>query len=331
MEQKKKVLFLITKSNFGGAQRYVLDLSTNLPKEQFEVAVAVGGTGILIDKLQQAGIRVITIPELQRDISLRKELQSFRSIRKIIKKERPDILHVNSSKAGGIGALAGRIERVPRIVFTAHGWPFKEERSILWRTAIYILSWCTAVLSHGVICVSENDLAYTKRMPLVAKKSVRIYNGIALPTLGTGDRIRNAFPSGIHITGTIGELNDNKNQIALIEKAQQDPDMYVAIVGEGENRTHLEKKIAELKLTDQVKLFGFQPAEEVLNGFDSFAFPSRKEGLPYVLLEAKAAGLPIEANRVGGVGEILDRPIGDFSLHQMVAETIRLYTATHQQ
>ena len=73
-------------------------------------------------------------------------------------------------------------------------------------------------------------------------------------------------------------------------------------------------------------LFGFREARDVLKGFDVFALPSLKEGLPYVLLEAKAAGLPIIANRVGGVGEILDaKDMTDFSLERMVEKTTALY------
>ena len=68
------------------------------------------------------------------------------------------------------------------------------------------------------------------------------------------------------------------------------------------------------------------PASEVLRGFDTFTLPSLKEGLPYVLLEAKAAGLPIVANQVGGVGEILDaKDMSQFSLERMLEETKKLY------
>ena len=121
-------------------------------------------------------------------------------------------------------------------------------------------------------------------------------------------------------------LNRNKNQIALIEQAKNEPAMYVAIVGDGENRTYLRKKIEEYGIGARVKLFGFMPASEVLRGFDVFALPSIKEGLPYVLIEAKLAGLPIIANRVGGVGEILDASnLDKFSLANMVEKTIELY------
>ena len=101
--------------------------------------------------------------------------------------------------------------------------------------------------------------------------------------------------------------------------------MHIAIVGEGEDRQKLEGLIQAYNLQSRVKLFGFIPAAEVLRGFDTFALPSLKEGLPYVLLEAKAVGLPIVANRVGGVSEILDKPLSDFSLEQMVQKTIALY------
>ncbi len=102
--------------------------------------------------------------------------------------------------------------------------------------------------------------------------------------------------------------------------------MYVAIVGEGEDRAMLEAKIRKYGLVERVKLFGFVPANEALKGFDTFALPSLKEGLPYVLLEAKQAGLPIVANRVGGVGEILDaKDMQEFLLETMVQKTLTLY------
>ncbi len=123
----------------------------------------------------------------------------------------------------------------------------------------------------------------------------------------------------------MGELNKNKNQIVLIEKARHNPKLFVALVGEGEERKHLEEKIWKYNLEKQVKLFGFMPAIEILKGFDVFALPSLKEGLPYVLLEAKAAGLPIEASSIGGIPEILSGKTEDFTLERMVKETAALY------
>ncbi|HVU79829.1 MAG TPA: glycosyltransferase [Candidatus Paceibacterota bacterium] len=325
----KKILFVITKANFGGAQRYVYDLATSLPKGEFDVAVAFGARGRLAQMLEDAGIETHEMASLQRDVSLGADLASVRELTALFRRLRPDIVHLNSSKAGGVGSVAARLARVPRIVFTAHGWPFWEQRPLPARALIGLFSWITALLSHYVIVISDYDLRVAQKMPFIRRKVVRIYNGIKPMELGSGEKIRAAFPAGARITGTIGELNKNKNQIALIEQAKKDPNMYVAIVGEGELDAELEDEIRKAGLEDRVKLFGFMPAREVLRGFDVFALPSIKEGLPYVLLEARAAGLPIQANRVGGVGEILDsKDAGEFSLARMVEKTIALYRAS---
>jgi glycosyltransferase involved in cell wall biosynthesis len=324
-QSKEKILFLITKATWGGAQRYVYDLATNLPKERFEVVVAYGEAGKLSDDLKRAGITTYQVRSMGRDVSPFADVQSFWKIYKGIRKGCPDVVHLNSSKAAALGALAARIAGVSKIIFTVHGWPFGEKRNPISKILIWTISWLTALLSTRVICVSDYDLTLAKRMPFVSNKAVRIYNGIAPMQFGSGDIIRRAFPAGAKITGTIGELTHNKNQIALIEEARRDSNMHIAIVGEGELRSELEKKIAQYGLHERVKLFGFLPAAEVLKGFDEFALPSIKEGLPYTLIEAKQAGLPIVASRVGGVGEVIDKPASEFTFEKMLAATTALY------
>src|SRR3989344_542220 len=235
---RKKILFVITKSNFGGAQRYCFDLATHLPKSEFEVKVVYGGTGeadakrgALSINLQEKGIDGIFLQSFMRDVSFLKDARAFFELLTVFRREYPDIVHLNSSKAGGIGALAARSARVPKIIFTVHGWPFLEDRSPLAKALIWIASLCTVLLCHKVICISEYDLRIAKQMPFIGERAVRIYNGIAPMSFGSGENIRNAFPPGVTITGTIGELTRNKKQIALIEEARHKPSMYVAIVG----------------------------------------------------------------------------------------------------
>jgi len=325
-QSPRKVLYIVTKSGIGGAQRYVYDLATHLNRQLYEPIVAVGGAGPLIDDLHAAGVRTVSIDGLQRDISAKKEWGAFRSLYRILRTEGPHVVHLNSSKAGVLGALAARLAGTRRIVFTAHGWPFAEPRGPLWRTVAWLGSWFTALLSHTVICVSKADLARASHMPFASKKAKLIHNGIDLNIqLGSGECIRSSFPAGAVITGTIGELNKNKNQQVLIERAARTPLMYVAIVGEGEERESLEALIRKKGVEERVKLFGYIPAREALKGFDRFSLPSLKEGLPYSLLEAKAVGLPLDANRVGGVGEILDKDLSEFSLDKMIEQTVALY------
>src|SRR3989338_454048 len=119
-----RILYVITKANWGGAQRYVYDLATAAKEAGHEVAVAVGGTGILTKRLQEASIRTIELPLRQRRTFLL-DLFTFGSLFSLIRvfrAERPDVVHLNSAKAGGLGGLAARLAGVPRIIFTAHGW-----------------------------------------------------------------------------------------------------------------------------------------------------------------------------------------------------------------
>ena len=154
---KKRILFIITKSNFGGAQRYVYDLATHL-SEAYDVAVAFGGTGVhyssegtLAKKLSDRGVRTIFVQSLGRDINLGGDFRAFFDLIKLFKKERPDVVHLNSSKAGGMGALAGQIAGIPRIIFTSHGLPYDEDRSVFARATILTATWITFLLCKKVI------------------------------------------------------------------------------------------------------------------------------------------------------------------------------------
>ncbi len=315
----KKVLFLITKSNWGGAQRYVYDLATGLPAGEFETVVAVGGNGPLGAKLQAAHCRVVPIPSLTRDISPTKEWSAFRDIQKIVRRERPDILHVNSSKAGILGALAGRLGGVPLIIFTAHGWAFNESRPGWQKLLLKILHWLTVLLSHQTIAVS-NQVKMQMNWPLVQHKIVVIHNGRAIDDLLSYDegrtfvirkepRLRN-FQNDFW-TMTIAELHPVKRHEAVIEVMKKLADAGVnirhLIIGDGETREMLRTQIDALGLQEHVFLLGrIDEASRYLRAADLFVLASRSEGLPYVLIEALQAGVPIVATKVGGIPEVVE-------------------------
>ena len=185
---KKKILYIITKSNWGGAQRYVFDLATHLPKDQFEPVVAFGGTGeagaaagILQEKLNAAGIRTIFIPSLTRDVSWTKEFLVWRDLTRLMRAERPDIVHLNSSKVAAWGAFVAFMVGVPRVVFTVHGWPFKEYRNFFATFLIKEISWFTAILSDVVIVVSKGDEKIGKTSVGLKKKIQYVPLGIEMP------------------------------------------------------------------------------------------------------------------------------------------------------
>lgn len=317
---KKKVLFVITKSNFGGAQKYVYDLATTLPKERFEVGVVLGGEGALVEKLRITGIRTIPLASLLRDVNPLKDLASFFTLRKIFRAEQPDIVHLNSAKAGGIGALAARCAGASRIVFTAHGWAFNEERGPLSRSLIKFFSWLTVFLAHKTIAVSDAVHNNTKGWLFVQNKITTIKNGTSEPQFIARDEAR-AFMERLanteitpdtFVIGTIAELHPNKGLIyairTIMDMAKTFPNILYLIAGNGEQREELMAHIREQGLGEQhIRLLGFVPdAAKYLKAFDCFVLPSVKEGLPFVILEAGLASLPVIATSVGGIPEVID-------------------------
>ncbi len=304
---KKKLLFVITKSNFGGAQRYVFDLAKAL-SSTYDVTVALGGTGLLREKLHEENIRIIPLSALTRDIHTGTDIKAFFELLSVFKKEKPDIVHLNSSKAGGLGALAARIAGVPRIIYTAHGWAFTEPVSPISKMFRWIASLATLLLAGRVIVVSHFD---EQRAPL-SLKTTMIHNGIATPEFLLPIDARKELartipiPENARILGTIAELHKNKGLDILIRAFAETKEGILIIIGEGEERRMLKKLRADLKLEGRVYLPGFiDNAATLLKAFDLFILPSRKEGLPYVLLEASAAGVPIIASDAGGIPEFL--------------------------
>ena len=281
----KKILFIITKSVWGGAQKYVHDMAVNLPKDHFEPIIAGGGHGIMAEKIISAGLPFVEIKSFQRDMGFRKEIVSFFEILKILFKTKPDVVHVSSSKAGGIVGIAilcYLAVKPPRggltAIFTVHGWAFLESRPKWQIWLIKLASKITCLFYDKVICVSRNDYnSAIKNKIAPARKMVVIHNGINPADYNFQERTEKEFT-----VGTIGEATKNKGHKYLIEASKNFSDIKLNIIS------------------------GVLNASTYLKNFDIFVLPSLKEGLPYVILEAGLARLPVIASSVGGIPEIIE-------------------------
>lgn len=322
MIKKTKIFYFITKGNFGGAQRYVYDLATSLPKADFEVTVAFGEGDILQNKLTRAGIRTIKIPALKRDVHLLSDIQSFWTIWLLLLKERPDIIHLNSSKIGGIGALAGRLAGIKKIIFTVHGLSFNETRPGWQKWLIKFSHWLSFILSHKIITVADCLNKQINTWPQIGQKITTIHNGLS--PIKFFDRTvsrREILPKhqDKFWIGTISELHKNKGLDYLIEAFTLTVrallgdslgwSLNLIIISDGEEKIRLQKLIDDKKMSDRIFLVGkIEDARTYLKAFDIFTLTSRTEALPYSLLEAGAAGLPVIASEIGGIPEIITDP-----------------------
>lgn len=308
-----RILYVITKANGGGAQRYVFDLAAAARNAGHEVVVAYGEPGILVDALAKERIRCVQVAGLVRNVGMFREFRALGSLVSLMRGERLDVVHLNSSKAGGTGALAARLAGVRRIIFTAHGWAFNEDRAWWQRVLLFAASTVTVWLSHEVICVSHAVARAISRAPFTAAKLAVIYNGIApVPALSGSDAREMLSPNadaGFWI-GMLSELHPTKrvgDAIRAMPSVVSDrPDTCLVVLGEGEERHRLEGLIRELRLESHVLLAGFRSdARSLLPAFDLFVHASRSEALGFAVLEAGAAGLPVVATNVGGIPEII--------------------------
>ncbi|MEK7077645.1 MAG: glycosyltransferase family 4 protein, partial [Patescibacteria group bacterium] len=326
MTADKKLLFVITQPVVGGAQKYVFDLAKNL-KNKHQVTVACGGSvgGHLFKALASEGVNTVHIRSLAREVRVLGDLKTFFELIKIFRKERPDIIHLNSSKVGFLGALAAFFYKLttnnhePKTIFTAHGWIFKEDMPGWKRRLAVILEWKAALFKDRVICVSQDDFDQAlKRKIAPPRKLYVIHNAVGETKFlspknaraEVGRMIGREISDDVFIITNLGRLYTNKGLNYLIQAIQETrnkcPNLKLIIFGDGPELENLKSQISNLKLADSVFLAGDVPeVAKYLTAFDALALSSTKEGFPYSILEAGLAGVPVVATNVGGVNEAI--------------------------
>lgn len=314
-KRKKKVGLFITKGVWGGASKYVYALATNLPKDRYDVFVITGSGNTLKERLEAKGIRTYVIENLKRDISILSEIRALISLFRILSKEKPEVLHLSSPKAAGLGSFAGRMLFIPKIIQTVHGFTWNEDRGAVSKTLIVFFTWLTMLFCHKTIVLGKREERQAKSLPLVREKVMLIPNGIEKTDFKSRMEARKALfahiggeaTDTVFLIGTIAELHKNKGleyAIAALSKIQQQ--FLYFILGEGEEKEKLQKAIKENGLENKVFLLGFvEHANTYLKAFDVFLLSSIKEGLPYVILEAGTASLPVISSALGGIPDVI--------------------------
>ncbi len=323
MYRRKKILFVITQGLWGGAQRYVFDLARSLPTS-YTLTVAIGeanGAQDLQKELTALNIPVVQLRHLKRPISPLHDLLAVRELKQLYTKEQPDIVHLNSSKAGIVGSIAASMlntSQRPHVIYTAHGWVFDEPIGA-WRQALYrFCERTTAQRKDAVIVLSEKDKKTAEQiLNIPPKQVVRIPIGIEYtPSPWTKETARIelakqnvSLSSDTYLVGTIANLFPTKGidilLNAIAQKQTELPNVQFVIIGDGPERSALEHMKTRLNLSN-VHFLGFKKnATDYLPAFDVFVLPSVKEGMPYTILEALVYPLPIVATRVGALPELL--------------------------
>lgn len=308
-----RVLEMIDSPSLGGGQVNVLALARHLDRKRFDVSVCSGGEGPLADEVRHAGVPYFAVSRFEK----RSVPGLIKNLAGILKTNRVDILHTHGGIAGFFGRWAAFRVRTPVIVHTLHGIHYLHYRNPARKLLYVFLEKYFSRRTDGVIFVSEADLRTGQKRGLIPPHKARLVkNGIAFSSGGISSVSAAALKDELGIDpsrpllGTIARMNRQKGLPVLLRAArilsEKIPKAAVAVIGDGPQRNRLETRRKQWKLEETVFFMGAQKnAERFLPAFDVFVLPSLWEGLPYVLLEAAAAGIPVIASNIGGVREVL--------------------------
>ncbi len=313
----KKILFLITQAENGGAQKYVLELASSLQKEGYQTSVASEKNNYFQERLLENNVKFYELKHIKREINPLSDFFVFFEIYKLIKSKKPDIVHLNSSKIGLLGAVAGKLSKTKKVIFTAHGWVFNEILPFYKKWFYILISKVSALFQDEIICVSNFDKNTALKYKIKNKKKLHvIHNGINLKETKflKREKAREALKikKDKFVIGTIANLYKNKGIKYLIKSASEikDKNIEFIVIGDGPERESLEDKIKSLNLKNFQLLGSKSNASCFLKAFDIFVLPSQKEGFPYALLEAGSAKIPVISTAVGGIPDLINEQNG---------------------
>lgn len=291
----------------GGAEDLVAAIVRGLDPHRFSAAVAtLGPPGPVGHELQAQGYDVIS---LGLDIKHTSVWRLARAVRRLLKTQRPDLLHTHlyhPNLYGRLGALGLGLSGVLASVHNSYT-RVKFHRRI-WN---FLLAWVTDRVLVGSPQVWQDVRRYDG---VPASRLLLMPYGISLAELDSPlsrEAARERLGVSGLVIGAVGRLEEQKGHIyllaALPELRREVPDLVVLLVGEGRRQADLKRQVRAIGLQDTVRFLGTRrDLPDIYRALDLFVQPSLWEGLPLALLKAMGAGLPVVATRVSGSLEAVE-------------------------
>ncbi len=320
-----KVMRLIARLNIGGPAIHTTLLTERLDRARFESLLVTGveaaQEGNMLDLMGERGLtgdwRPIVIPNLGREISPRSDLHALRDVLRLMRREKPHIVHTHTAKAGFVGRFAARLARVPVVVHTFHGNVFKGYFPPH-KTKLFIqIEKNLARSTDRIIVLGEQQRAEILQLGIGRAGQFRVIPlGLDLRPFLQAETLRGQLRAELGlapetpVVGLVARLVPIKAVHLLLEAAPQvlrrHPRAVFLIVGDGEMRGQLEARARELKIEGAVRFLGFRAdLPRLYADFDCSVLCSLNEGLPVAVIEALAAARPVVATQVGGVGDLV--------------------------
>lgn len=320
--KRPSVVHVVTWLDTGGAQETAARLCAGLQRRDWDTVllggVAPGTESPGVDVARREGVTIEAVTWMGRPLRPWGDVVALYRLVGRFRELRPDVVHTHSSKAGLLGRVAARLAGVPVRVHTVHGWSFDQDLEGAALRGAVLLERMAAAVTHALVVVSAEDRGRGLRAGIATRAKYRlIRSAVPLDQYAPAtdiERGRTKESWGLDpstpVVGTVTRFAEPKDTPTLLaafsQMVESEADAHLVIVGEGPRRREVEVEILERGLEDRVTLLGQRrDVASLLRGFDLFAFSSRREGLPRVVVEAVAAGLPVVSTRVGGIAEVL--------------------------
>ena len=314
---KTNLLYIITKLELGGAQKQLLSLIKGLDKQVYNIFLFTAKDGLLIkEALALDGLILNRSRFLERKINPLKDLLALIEIYGFIKKNRIQIVHTHSSKAGILGRLAAGLAKTKIIIHTVHGWSFHDYQSRISNRCYLCLERICATFTTKIIVVSvwDKDRGLNNSVGTI-DQYVLIRYGIDYPDFQNREKRAAArkslgFNDADLIVGMVACFKPQKSPLDFIKLAFAVKNKFsnakFIMIGDGVLFKKAHFLIKKLHLEGQVSLAGWrQDIPSILSCLDLFVLTSLWEGLPIVALEAMASGVPLVATDTGGIAEVV--------------------------
>lgn len=317
-----KIIRIIARLNIGGPAIHVVNLNSSLNPAYFEQLLVTGkenpGEGSMLDYALSRGVRPIVIPEIVGQASIKpRDVKALVKLYRLIRHERPHIVHTHTAKAGFLGRLAARLAGVPVVVHTYHGHVLHGYYGPLKTWLLRRMEQALAHLTDRIVAVSEQikrDLvAYGVAPP---EKIAVIPLGFDLSPFVRAQSHRGEFRrelglnGSVRLVGIVGRIFPIKNHRLFLEAAAQvaaqEPATHFVIVGDGLLRAEMEHYARALGIADRVIFTGWRrDLPRIYADLDVLVVSSDNEGTPVSAIEAMASGCPVVATRVGGLPDLI--------------------------
>jgi glycosyltransferase involved in cell wall biosynthesis len=317
-----KVINIVTRLNIGGVAHHVANLMLGLDRTKYEQQLVCGfegpGERSMREHIQARGVSPILIPQLVGNPRLNiSDALAFAHILRLLRQQRPMILHTHTSKAGLLGRVAGRLTGVPIIVHTFHGLVLKGHYGPLKTNLVRAVERWLARLSDSLIAVNDEDkkglLAY--RIAPTHKIEV-IPLGLELEHFIDSRKRRGVLQrelgldSACRLIGIVGRIAPIKNHRLFFDAMSRVlaacASTHVVVAGDGDLRPAMERYVREIGIANRVSFLGWRhDLPQVYTDLDVVVISSSNEGTPVTAIEAMAAARPLVATRVGGLPDVI--------------------------